>query len=86
MAAHIDSAMYLLSIALPTPLTVEEPSDDFVALRDYLDCRNALTLSCFQPPVIHEPFGDHTVQECRERLKLNRPRVRVWGGLEEPGM
>ena len=68
--------MYLLS--LPTPLTVEEPSDDFVALRDYLDCRNALTLSCFQPPVIHEPFGDHTVQECRERLKLNK--VCAWTG------
>ena len=62
--------MYLLT--LPTPLTVEDPSDDFVALRDYLDCRNALTLSCFQPPVIHELFGDHTVQECRERLKLNK--------------
>jgi histone acetyltransferase 1 len=57
-------------------ITVEDPSDEFVALRDYVDCRNAQHLPCFQPPLIHEPFGDHIVQECRGKLKLNKQQSR----------
>ena len=29
-------------------LLVEDPSEEFIRLRDFLDCRDALQLSCFQ--------------------------------------
>ena len=29
-------------------LVVEDPSEEFVRLRDFLDCRDALKLHCFQ--------------------------------------
>ena len=55
-------------------ITVEDPSDEFRALRDFVDCRNALKMACFQPPAVHEGFGREMERECNEKLKLHKVR------------
>ena len=55
-------------------ITVEDASDEFCALRDFVDCRNALKMACFQPPAVHEGFGAEMERECKERLKLHKVR------------
>ena len=57
-------------------ITVEDPSDEFCALRDFVDCRNALKMACFRPPAVYEGFGAEIEKECKERLKLHK----VWRG------
>ena len=59
-------------------ITVEDPSDEFCALRDFVDCRNALKMACFRPPAVYEGFGAEMEKECKERLKLHK----VWRGGE----
>ncbi len=53
-------------------ITVEDPSDEFCALRDFVDCQNALKLSSFRPPHIHLPYSQGAETECRRKLKLQR--------------
>lgn len=53
-------------------ITVEDPSDGFVRLRDFVDCRNALQLPAFQPPSIHGPFQGKIFSAARDTLKLHR--------------
>ena len=55
-------------------ITVEDPSDEFRALRDFVDCQNALKLSSFRPPKIHRPYMEAAEAECRTKLKLQRVR------------
>ena len=78
---HVHAAQLLQSVyddLTPDPrvldITVEEPSDEFCALRDFVDCRNALKMACFQPPAVHEGFGAEMERECKERLKLHKVR------------
>ena len=53
-------------------ITVEDPSEEFGALRDFVDCRNAMKLSSFQPPMIHKEYADSAEKECRSKLKLQK--------------
>ena len=53
-------------------ITVEDPSDGFIALRDMLDCQNCQTLPVFQPPLIHQPFTEATAKLAREKFKINK--------------
>ena len=87
---HTHAAQLLQSVyddLTPDPrvldITVEDPSDEFRALRDFVDCRNALKMACFQPPAVHEGFGREMERECNEKLKLHK--VRGVGGEEEGG-
>ena len=58
-------------------MTVEDPSDEFTALRDVVDIRNGLGLEALRPPLVHQEFSKDTERVCRERLKLNRVRLTV---------
>ena len=58
-------------------VTVEDPSDEFTALRDFVDCKNALRLDCFQPPKVHEEFGTEMEVMCQQKLKLNKVRENI---------
>ena len=53
-------------------ITVEDPSDEFVALRDFVDCRNAMKMESFQSPKIHQPFSKELEELCRQKLKLHK--------------
>ena len=55
-----------------------DPHEEFTALRDYVDCRNALklNLSCFKAPHIHQAFSQVMEEECRTKLKLTKVQAR----------
>ena len=62
-SAQLLQAVYddLLLNPLILDITVEDPSDEFVALRDFIDCRNAQKMESFQPsegpPAIQQRAG-----------------------------
>ena len=53
-------------------LLVEDPSPEFVALRDYVDCQNARKLQCFQPHQILSPYSQEIERQCRNKLKIGK--------------
>ncbi|XP_021938160.1 histone acetyltransferase type B catalytic subunit isoform X2 [Zootermopsis nevadensis] len=59
-----------------TDITVEDPSDDFQRLRDFLDARNCGKLPSFQPRMLEEGFQDEMVAEAKAKLKINKKQAR----------
>jgi len=57
-------------------ITVEEPSYDFLRLRDYVDALDCLKLSAFAPEHLRNGFSDKMVQQAREELKINKMQCR----------
>ena len=78
-SAQLLQAVYddLLLNPLVLDITVEDPSDEFVALRDFVDCRNAMKMESFQPPKIHQPFGKELEELCRRKLKLHKVKFEL---------
>lgn len=68
---------------VPRPLVrdilVEDPSDDFQAMRDYVDCRNTLASEGLRfPMATGSTFGKEVMQAC-QKLKLSKKQARrVW--------
>lgn len=59
-------------------VTVEDPSDDFIRLRDFVDVQNSLKLlECFSSPdKVRSGFNDGMVKEANEKLKLCKRQAR----------
>nr|CAD7454162.1 unnamed protein product [Timema tahoe] len=57
-------------------ITVEDSSEQFQRVRDYLDAKNCLTLSSFQPALLHQGFTQSMAQEACSTLKLNKKQCR----------
>lgn len=57
-------------------ITVEEPSYDFIRLRDYVDALDCSKLSAFAPDNLCNGFSDKMVQQAREELKINKIQCR----------
>lgn len=57
-------------------ITVEDPSEDFQRLRNFVDARLCLELKCFSRDIIKKGFTKEMVREARETLKLNPRQVR----------
>lgn len=51
---------------------MEDPSENFQRLRDFVDVRNCMRLNNFQPDYLLEGFHDAMAEEARKKLKLNR--------------
>ena len=51
---------------------VEEPSSDFLKLRDYVDALDCRNLSAFSPENLRSGFSDKMVQQARDELKINK--------------
>ena len=51
---------------------VEEPSLDFIRLRDYVDTLDCMKLSAFAPENLRNGFSDEMVKQAREELKINK--------------
>ena len=51
---------------------VEDPSSDFVRLRDYIDALDCSKLSAFTPENLRSGFSDEMVKQAREELKINK--------------
>ncbi|KAH3703489.1 histone acetyltransferase type B catalytic subunit-like [Dreissena polymorpha] len=57
-------------------ITVEDPSEDFQRLRDFVDARNCMALKSFKPDKLRKGFDEDMVREARTKLKLNRRQIR----------
>lgn len=57
-------------------ITVEDPSDDFARLRDFVDAKNCLSLDSFSKSKLNEGFSQAMVEEAQKKLKLNKRQVR----------
>lgn len=57
-------------------ITVEDPSDDFQRLRDFLDARNCSRLPSFQPCMLQEGFQEEMTAEAKSKLKINKKQAR----------
>lgn len=54
--------------------TVEDPSFDFLRLRDYVDALACIYLSAFSQENLRNGFSGEMVKEAREKLKINKVR------------
>jgi histone acetyltransferase 1 len=60
-----------------TDITVEDPSDTFVRLRDYVDCINCSKLDSFQKEKLIKGWDEEVMGgEAREKLKINIKQAR----------
>lgn len=51
---------------------VEDPSENFQRVRDFVDVKNCQGLSSFQPSKLLKGFSEDMQKEAREKFKLNR--------------
>lgn len=58
-------------------ITAEDPDEDFISMRDLLDCRNCLKeLDSFHPDRLRCGWSDAMGKEAQEKLKLCRRQAR----------
>ena len=57
-------------------ITVEDPSDDFVRIRDYVDCKNCMTLASFSEEKLKKGFSKEMIEEARKKFKINKKQAR----------
>ncbi|KAK2150607.1 hypothetical protein LSH36_399g07001 [Paralvinella palmiformis] len=57
-------------------ITVEDPSENFQRVRDFVDCKNCMRLPSFQPEELHQGFSEKMRLETREKLFINRKQAR----------
>lgn len=57
-------------------ITVEDPSEDFQRLRNFVDSRLCLHLDCFKKDLVKKGFSKDMIKEAREKLKINPKQCR----------
>ncbi|OWF35869.1 histone acetyltransferase type B catalytic subunit-like [Mizuhopecten yessoensis] len=57
-------------------ITVEDPSENFQRLRDFVDARNCMKLASYEVSKLKSGFSEEMAKETREKLKLNKRQSR----------
>ncbi|XP_033114772.1 histone acetyltransferase type B catalytic subunit-like [Anneissia japonica] len=57
-------------------ITVEDPSDNFVRLRDYIDCKNCKQLPAFQADKLSQGFSHSMENEALDKFKIHKKQAR----------
>ena len=57
-------------------ITVEDPSEEFTRLRDYVDCKNCAHLMSFQTTELKKGWNEDMVKEAQEKFKLAKKQIR----------
>lgn len=57
-------------------ITVEDPDEEFIVMRDFLDCRNCIKLDSFQPDKLKLGWTKDMAKECQDKLKLCQRQAR----------
>ncbi|CAH1773589.1 unnamed protein product, partial [Owenia fusiformis] len=57
-------------------ITVEDPSENFQKMRDFVDAGNCMKLKEFQPERLLEGFSDDMEWAARHKLKINKRQAR----------
>ncbi|NP_001171746.1 histone acetyltransferase type B catalytic subunit [Saccoglossus kowalevskii] len=76
--AQLLEAIYIDHRQNPTVLdiTVEDPSEEFICLRDYVDCKVCMHLASFSTECLQEGFTEDMAQEAQVKLKINQKQAR----------
>ncbi|XP_067138521.1 histone acetyltransferase type B catalytic subunit [Centruroides vittatus] len=62
--------------ALVFDITVEDPSDNFTRLRDFVDAKNCLKLTSYSQENLRKGFSEEMKLEAQEKLKLTKKQAR----------
>ncbi|KAL5010392.1 hypothetical protein ScPMuIL_012697 [Solemya velum] len=57
-------------------ITVEDPSENFQRVRDYVDSKNCMKLKSFQTENLMQGFSDTMTKEAQEKLKITKKQAR----------
>lgn len=57
-------------------ITVEDPSEEFVRLRDYVDAANCMKLDAFSNDKLSKGFSSEMVEEAKSTLLVNKRQAR----------
>nr|CAG4639199.1 EOG090X06NC [Daphnia magna]SVE80131.1 EOG090X06NC [Daphnia magna]SVE81329.1 EOG090X06NC [Daphnia magna]SVE82507.1 EOG090X06NC [Daphnia magna] len=57
-------------------ITVEDPSEEFTRLRDFVDSQNCKKLPSFSKEKLHQGFNAEMVDEAQRDLKINKKQAR----------
>lgn len=57
-------------------ITAEDPDEEFIAMRDLLDCKNCLQLDTFKTEKLREGWSEEMAKEAQDKLKLCRRQSR----------
>lgn len=57
-------------------ITVEDPSEDFVRLRDFVDCQRCKSLVSFQKENVKNGYNDSMYHEARTKFKICKSQAR----------
>lgn len=57
-------------------ITAEDPDEEFISMRDLLDCANCQELPCFEPEKLKGGWTEEMAKEAQDKLKLCRRQTR----------
>ncbi|CAL4072238.1 unnamed protein product [Meganyctiphanes norvegica] len=57
-------------------ITVEDPSENFTRLRDYLDCKSCMKLPSYQAEKLMVGFTEEMAKEAQSKLRINKKQAR----------
>ena len=64
--------IYLLIDIVNVMGTVEDPSDEFIRLRDYVDSKNCIKLDVFAKEKLLTGFSSEMVEDVKSRFLINK--------------
>lgn len=67
---------YYKTLPATLDITAEDPDEDFISMRDLLDCRNCLKLESFSTENLKKGWNDELAKEVQVKLKLCRRQAR----------
>ncbi len=59
-------------------LTVEDPSEEFTRLRDFVDAQNCKKLSSYSKEKLQQGFNAEMVEDAQRELKINKVILITW--------
>ncbi|GFQ73880.1 histone acetyltransferase type B catalytic subunit [Trichonephila clavata] len=57
-------------------VTVEDPSEEFIRIRDFIDCKRCEVLPSFSKEILRKGFSTDMLEEARESFKINKKQAR----------
>ncbi|XP_026761468.1 histone acetyltransferase type B catalytic subunit [Galleria mellonella] len=78
LCAQLLQAIYSHFTILPdvVDITVEDPSQDFQRIRDYVDAKNCENLPAFQPDKLFQGFSPEMANQACLKFKINKKQAR----------
>lgn len=57
-------------------ITAEDPNEQFISMRDYVDCKNCMELESFKPDNLMKGWSDEMAKEAQQKLRLCQRQAR----------